>query len=100
MDEVAERLATLEANDANIFHQLKEVKDDIKDVHRLATAVETIAIQTKNTSEKVDDISERMNRMEEEPAEDMRYYKRTITGCVITGVIGAVLGAIIALILK
>ena len=39
-EKIAERIATLEANNANIFHQLDEIKTDVKDIRRLTVAVE------------------------------------------------------------
>ena len=57
-------------------------------------------MQTENTAKKVDSIDKRLAFVEQTPAEDMRYYKRLIIGCITTGIIGAILGAVAALILK
>ena len=42
---------------------------------------------------------ERLERLEQSPGEDYKYYKRLVIGCVITGIIGAVLGAVFAIII-
>ena len=94
------RISTLEANERNIFHQLDEIKGDVRDIRRLTAAVEKVAMQTENTAKKVDSIDKRLAFVEQTPAEDMRYYKRLIIGCITTGIIGAILGAAAALILK
>ena len=44
-----ERVSYLEAQDKNIFHQLDEIKTDVRDIKRLTVAVERIALQTKST---------------------------------------------------
>ena len=46
-DHVAERLAALEANDKNIFHQLDEVKREMKDTRQLTIAVKELAISSQ-----------------------------------------------------
>ena len=95
-----ERLATCESNDKNIFHQLDEVKKEMKDTRQLTIAVKELAVSAKATAEKVEDISDRLNTVERAPADDFKHYKRVLIGCLITGTIGVVLGAIMALIIK
>lgn len=101
MDEhTLERLATCESNDKNIFHQLDEIKKEMKDTRQLTIAVKELAVSAKATAEKVDDISDRLNTVEHAPAEEFKHYKRVIAGCIITGIIGIILGAVMTLIIK
>jgi len=95
-----ERLARLEAEDKNIFHQLDEIKAEVRDIRKLTAAVEKIADQMKNTSQKVDSIDRRLDTVERAPAEEFNHYKRLIINCIITGVLGAVTGAVLTLIIK
>ena len=99
-DHILERLATCESNDKNIFHQLDEVKKEMKATRQLTIAVKELAVNTKATAEKVDEISDRLSTVEHAPAEDMKYYKRIVIGFVVTGVIGIILGDVMTLIMK
>ena len=99
-EHVMERLAICEANDSNIFHQLTEIKSEVKDIRRLTTAVEKIAVQTKNTAEKIDTIDRRLDTVERTPAKNALHYKRLFFDCLLTGAVGALLGWIAALIFK
>lgn len=99
-EKVAERIATLEANNATIFHQLDEIKSEVKDIRRLTVAVEKIAVQTESTAHKVDNIDARLDNVEQRPVADFTHYKRVVVGSICTGVIGVILGAIFALIIK
>lgn len=99
-ENISGRISTLEANERNIFHQLDEIKNDVRDIRRLTAAVEKVAMQTENTAKKVDSIDKRLACVEQTPAEDIRYYKRVVLGCITTGIIGIILGAVAALILK
>lgn len=98
--ELHERMATAEADIKNLFHQTKELKNEVNDIHKLTTSVELIAKQTVDINKKVDGIDKRLDTVEKAPAEDLKHYKRVIISCIITGVVSAVLGAVIALILK
>ena len=95
-----ERLAICEANDSNIFHQLTEIKSEVKDIRRLTSAVEKIAVQTKNTAEKIDNIDRRLDTVERMPADNMRHYKRVFFDCLLTGVVGAFLGWLAAFLFQ
>ena len=97
---INERVSYLEAQDKNIFHQLDEIKEDVRDIKRLTVAVERIALQTKSTSEQVVGINERLDNLEQAPAEEANYYKRVIISCIVTGVISLILGAVLSLIIK
>ena len=99
-ENINERISTLEANERNIFHQLDAIKNDVRDIRRLTAAVEKVALQTENTAKKVYSIDKRLEYVERAPAEDMKYYKRAIIGCIATGIIGIILGAVATIILK
>ena len=100
MPSTEERLALCEANDKNIFHQLDEIKDELKDQRTLVVAVEKIATETKQIAEKVDRIDSKIETIEAEPRQKYNRVKDIVLTAIITGVIGALLGAIMAVILK
>lgn len=93
-----ERLSSLETNTSSIFHQIDEMKEDIRNITRLTIAVEKIANKVDNIDEKVNSIDERLTTVEKEPAEDYKYIRRTIISAVISTIVGAVIGALITLL--
>ena len=98
--DINERVARLEADEKNIFHQLTEIKDEVKDIRRLTNAVEKIATKTESIDSKVDYMGERINFLEEKPASDFVHYKRLIIGAVITALVSGVAVAVFSLVLK
>lgn len=100
MPSTDERLTSLETNERNIFHQLDEIKQEQKDQRQLIVVVEQIATKTNVIAEKVNKIDERITEVEKEPARQFKKYKETIITSIITLVIGAIVGGLIALILK
>ena len=100
MSSTEERIAKCEANDSNIFHQLDEIKSEVKDIRKLTGAVEMMAEQMREVNTKVTKIENRMDEVDAEPRKNYQHYKRVIVDCVLTGIVGALLGAILVMILK
>lgn len=93
-----ERLSSLETNTSSIFHQIDEMKEDIRNITRLTIAVEKIANKVDNIDEKVNRIDERLTTVEQEPAEEYKHIRRTIISAAISTIVGAVIGALITLL--
>ena len=99
-EELVERVIELEVKYDNIDRSIVEIKTDVSDLKRLTTAVEVIALKTTAVNEKVDKIDTRLDKIETEPREDFRQLKRTIISCACTTILGALIGAVLALIIK
>lgn len=100
MPTTEERLSALETDQKNIFHQLDEIKQEQKDQRQLIVVVEQIASKTNVIAGKVNQIDERMTNLEQEPARAYKKYKETIITSVITLILGAIVGGLLALLLK
>lgn len=100
IQDIMTKIASLEADRKNIFHQLDEIKEEVKDIHRLTSSVERLVEKMDSTAKKVDKIDLRLEDIEHEPKDDYKHYKRVIYGCIITGILGALIGAAIAFIIK
>lgn len=92
-------IAELKANQKTIFHEMDEIKSEVKDLSRLTTAVEVIATETKATREQVDKIDHRLETIEHQPVKDYNKIKQTVICAVISTIVGGVLGAIISLVI-
>ena len=95
-----ERIMKLETENKTIFHQIDELKDNVADIHKIATSIEVIAHENKNISEKVDKIDGRITVIENQPKEAFKHIKQTIIACVITGIASALIAALMAVIMK
>ena len=100
MPNIDERLSTLEANDKTLFHQVDELKEDIRDIRRLTVAVEKIASKVDNIDYKVNGIDERLQTVEHVPATNWNKFKQAIISSIVSVVVGGLLGALIALVIK
>ncbi|MCR4615453.1 MAG: hypothetical protein K5756_04820 [Clostridiales bacterium] len=95
-----ERLTALETNEKNIFHRLDEIRKDLEDIHELTASVKIIAAETVSISRKVDKVDSRLQAVENKPAEDLRYYKRTVISCVITALVSGLIASAMTMILR
>lgn len=98
--EIQERLARLEADERTIFHQLSEIKDEVKDIRRLTLAVEKIAVKTESIDTKVDNMGHRISAVERQPGDQFTHYKRLIIGGIITAVLSTLTAAVLTLIMR
>lgn len=100
MSNIDERLSTLEANDKTLFHQVDELKEDIRDIRRLTIAVEKIASKVDNIDYKVNGIDERLQTVEHVPVTNWNKFKQAIISSIVSVIVGGLLGALIALVIK
>ena len=98
--EVAIKLNDHNHEIASLKHRVKGCEENQKALAELIRSVDKLANSMENMVNEQKEQGERLERLENAPADDFKYYKRLIAGCVITGIIGAILGAVLALILK
>lgn len=92
---INERIAILEANKNNIYEQLKELKNDIKDLQKVTNEALRNVQKTEDLNQKIFSINNRLDGIEQTPGKDYHYYKRLIIGALITGFMSAVIGIIL-----
>ena len=97
---IEEKVAILETNSKTLFKLIDDVKSEIKAIHKFFCGVYQSVYNWQSVDEKVGNIDTRLDAIEKQPSEDIKYYKRTIISCVATGIITAILGALLALIIK
>ena len=79
---------------------MDEVEDVTKEIHHMATSVELLAAEAKATGEKVDDMSRKVEKLEHKPGEKAEKLKEGAVATVLNLLLGALVGGILALLLK
>ena len=82
----------------SLKHRVEEVEQKQSEIGELTQSVNKLAINMGYMLDEQKEQGERMKKLETEPADNAKYYKRTIISCVITTVLGGILGALIALL--
>lgn len=80
--------------------RLGEVEKKQNTILDLTLSVKELSINMKNMLDEQKRQGKRLDELEKEPGETAKYLKRTVISAVASGLIGAILGAVLALILK
>lgn len=90
----------------SLKHRMNEREENDKTLLELTVSVKSLATNMEYTAKEQQKLTkeqqkqgERLERLEHEPTEEYKHYKRLIIGCVITTVIGAIVGAILTSVL-
>lgn len=67
---------------------------------KLTATMDYMAKEQKRQGDQLTAQGEKIDKIEKEPGENAKYYKRTAITSIITGLVSAALGALIALLLK
>lgn len=84
----------------SLKHRMDEQEENDRTLTDLTTSVKTLAINMEYMAKEQTKQGDRLERLEREPAESHKYFKRTIWTSIITTVVGAVIGAVLALIIQ
>ena len=93
-------LAKLGESCKSAHRRMNDLDQLSKSVFSLANEVHVAIAEMKNVKEKMDRLDNRLIRLEKQPAEEFQYYKRAIVSSIFTGVGGALLGAVLAVVMR
>ena len=99
-EEIALKLTDHEHEIKSLKQRIDEQEEKGNALNELAISVKVLAVNMENKGKEQIKQGELLERLEREPADDQRYYKRTVVSCIITGVISAVVGGVMAFILQ
>lgn len=94
-EDIAVRLENHEQEIKSLKHRMDEQEDKDKTLTELTISVKTLATNMEYMAKEQQKQGERLERLEHEPADNYKHYKRLVIGCVLTTIMGALLGAIL-----
>lgn len=97
---IERRLTIVEKQVEYNAHEINELKPIVKEINTMSKTMVQLVEQTKQTSENVQELKSKVDKIETEPAESMKWLKRTILASALTTIVGAIIGALIALVIK
>ena len=99
-ESVEVKLATLEADVTGVKERVRALEEATKENKGMAIAVETLAVNMEYMLKEQREIKEKVQQIELAPAEDRNYFRREIIKYIVCGVLGALVAALMALLLK
>ena len=97
-DDIIKELAETEARSKSNTKRLDRLDRLLEEQQEMALAVKELATNMKHMLEEQKRQGARLESLEKAPVDEAVYYKRVAVGCVITGIIGAVISAVLAII--
>ena len=83
----------------SLNHRMNDCEAQQKTINNLVNAVDKLAINMENMLKEQALQGKRISTLEQEPVNEFKYYKRIIASASISGVLGAIVGAVMALVL-
>ena len=97
-DEIIKELMETEARSKSNTKRLDKLDKVVEAQQEIALAVRELATNMKYMLDEQKKQGERLENLEKAPVDEAVYFKRVAVGCVITGIIGAVISAVLAII--
>ncbi len=98
-EEIAVKLEHHHDEIDSLKHRMKKCEEQQTTLNKLVSSVDVLAVNMKHMADEQKEQGKKLEKLEHEPAEEYKHYKRLVVGCVITTVLGAVVGAVLATIL-
>lgn len=97
-EDIAVKFENHEQEIKSLKHRMDDCEDSQALLNKLINSVDKLAINMDYMNKELQVQGKKLERLENAPAEEYQHYKRLIIGCIITGVVGAILGAIFAIL--
>lgn len=95
-EDIAVKLENHEQEIKSLKHRMSEREKADEALIELTTSVKTLGLNMEYMLKEQQKQGEHLERLEHEPADNYKHYKRLVIGCVLTTIMGALLGAILA----
>lgn len=94
-EEMVIKLTEHEDNIENLKRRMKTCEEGQKEQTKLLIVVNKLATNMDNMVREQREMREELNKLEQEPIDDFKHYKRLIVGCVLTTIIGLIFGLVL-----
>lgn len=83
----------------SLKHRVLDVEKKQEEFVKLSRNVERLATNMELMLKEQQKQREELNELRNAPAEEYKYYKHIVWGCIITGIVGAIIGAVLATVI-
>lgn len=98
-EEIAVKFEDHEHEIQSLKHRVRKCEEQQSILNKIVNSVDKLALNMDYMAKEQKRQGEHIEKLEHEPAEEYKHYKRLIVGCVITTILGAIVGAVLATIL-
>ncbi len=98
--EDTELLARVDESTKSAHKRIDRLEDTIKDIRELTFGIKEIATEVKMMRTDFNKLDERIENIEKEPISDYKEIKKQVRNTTINLILGGIIGAVLALIIK
>ena len=105
-EEIAIRLTEHGEEIGSLKHRMHNCEQEMTVLNKMTTSIEKMAVgmeymakEQKRQADEQTKQGERLEKLEHEPADNFKYYRRQVISCVITGILGALIATLMAIII-
>lgn len=84
----------------SLKHRMTTAEEVIKEIHDISTSVKLLAQESKNTGQKVDTLTAKVSEIEKKPGQKAEKLKDTVISDIVKLLVAAIVGGLIALVVK
>lgn len=99
-EEIAVQFENHEQEIKSLKHRMDNCEKQNNTLTKLVNSVDKLALNMEYMAKEQKEQGIRLERLENEPKDDFKHYKRLIIGNIITGILGALVGAVLALVIN
>ena len=99
-EEIAVTLTRHEDKIKSLEHRVHACECENESIRKIALSVNKLAVNMEHMLTEQKEQGKRLNALERAPAEGYRRLKDTLVKCVISSVVGALIGAVMTLVVK
>ena len=100
MDDIEKKVVQHDEQIKTLFNNVSKLEKITNEINTLALNIEKIAINQTSMIEQQKQLRTDLDEIKEQPVKDAHDIKMTVIKCVVTGVISAIVGALIALVIR
>lgn len=100
MNNLEEKVIKHDEQIKTLFNNVSKLENITTEINKLAMSIEKIAINQTAMLDQQTKLRKDVDAIKEQPAKDAHDMKMTVIKCIVTGVLSAIVGALIALIIK
>lgn len=98
-EEIAVKFEDHEHEIKSLKHRVTKCEEQTNTLNKLVNSVDVLAVNMKHMADEQKRQCEHIEKLEKEPVDEYKHYKRLVIGGIITTVLGVVLGAVLATVL-
>lgn len=99
-EQIAVQFENHEQEIKSLKHRMSACEEQQIAINKLVNSVDRLALKMEYMAKELNRQGDQLTRFEQEPVNEYNHYKKVIIGCILTGLLSAILGAVLSVVIK